>query len=75
MTTESVRESCRRVRPAYGGSRRERFEPGHDLYEDVAMNCTDLRVRRIVDGAGHWVQQEAPEEVTATLLDFLASLP
>ena len=52
-----------------------RFVPGHDLYEDVAMNCTDLRVRRIVDGAGHWVQQEAPEEVTATLLDFLASLP
>ncbi len=51
-----------------------RFVPGHDVYEDVAMNCTDLRVRRIIDGAGHWVQQEAPEEVTAALLEFLAAL-
>ena len=51
-----------------------RFVPGHDLYEDVAMNCTDLRIRKIVDGAGHWVQQEAPREVNAALLEFLASL-
>lgn len=51
-----------------------RFVPDHDLYEDVAMNCTDLRVNRIIDGAGHWVQQEAPREVNAALLEFLASL-
>ncbi len=51
-----------------------RFVPDHDLYEDVAMNCTDLRVDRIIDGAGHWVQQEAPREVNAALLGFLASL-
>ncbi len=51
-----------------------RFVPGHDLYEDVAMNCTDLRFDRIIAGAGHWVQQEAPREVTAALLEFLASL-
>jgi pimeloyl-ACP methyl ester carboxylesterase len=50
------------------------FVPGYDLYADVAANCTDLRSTRIVDGAGHWVQQEAPREVTAALLDFLASL-
>jgi pimeloyl-ACP methyl ester carboxylesterase len=48
--------------------------PGYDLYADVAVNCTDLRFSRIIDGAGHWVQQEAPDEVTAVLLAFLASL-
>ncbi len=51
-----------------------RFVPDHDLYEDVAMNCTDLRFDRIIDGAGHWVQQEAPREVNAALIEFLASL-
>ena len=51
-----------------------RFVPDHDLYENVAMNCTDLRLRRVIEGAGHWVQQEAPREVNAALLEFLASL-
>jgi pimeloyl-ACP methyl ester carboxylesterase len=26
----------------------------------------------LVDGAGHWVQQEQPTEVSRLLLDFLA---
>jgi epoxide hydrolase A/B len=51
-----------------------RFVPGYDLYADVATNCEDLRFSRIIDGAGHWVQQEAPDKVTAALLAFLASL-
>jgi pimeloyl-ACP methyl ester carboxylesterase len=50
------------------------FVPGHDLYENAAANCTDLRVRRIIDGAGHWVQQEAPRDVNVSLLAFLATL-
>jgi pimeloyl-ACP methyl ester carboxylesterase len=50
------------------------FVPGYDLYADVATNCEDLRFSRIIDGAGHWVQQEAPDKVTAALLAFLASL-
>lgn len=29
----------------------------------------------VVEGAGHWVQQEAPEEVNRALLGFLARLP
>jgi pimeloyl-ACP methyl ester carboxylesterase len=32
---------------------------------------TDLRIDITVPGAGHWVQQEAPEETTAALLSFL----
>ena len=32
----------------------------------------DLRARIVVPGAGHWVQQQAPEPVNAALLEFLA---
>ena len=32
---------------------------------------TDHRGNVLVEGAGHWVQQEKPEEVNAALLDFL----
>jgi pimeloyl-ACP methyl ester carboxylesterase len=28
----------------------------------------------MIDGAGHWIQQERPDEVNATLLDFLNGL-
>jgi pimeloyl-ACP methyl ester carboxylesterase len=35
---------------------------------------TEHRGNTIVDGAGHWVQQEAPDEVNAALLAFLSSL-
>jgi pimeloyl-ACP methyl ester carboxylesterase len=34
----------------------------------------DMRAEVLVPGAGHWVQQQAPEEVNAALLDFLGSL-
>jgi pimeloyl-ACP methyl ester carboxylesterase len=35
---------------------------------------TDHRGTVLVDGAGHWVQQEAPEQVNEALLGFLAEL-
>ena len=35
---------------------------------------TDLRASIVVPGAGHWVNQEAPEKVNAALLDFLAEV-
>ncbi|HVM09046.1 MAG TPA: alpha/beta hydrolase [Acidimicrobiales bacterium] len=35
---------------------------------------TDMRVLEVVPGAGHWVQQEKPEETNAALLRFLATL-
>jgi pimeloyl-ACP methyl ester carboxylesterase len=35
---------------------------------------TDLREEVVVDGAGHWVQQEEPELVNASLLGFLGGL-
>jgi pimeloyl-ACP methyl ester carboxylesterase len=35
---------------------------------------TNYRGTRLVDGAGHWVQQEQPEAVTRILLDFLRGI-
>jgi pimeloyl-ACP methyl ester carboxylesterase len=32
---------------------------------------TDLRASVVVPGAGHWVQQQAPDEVNVALLPFL----
>jgi pimeloyl-ACP methyl ester carboxylesterase len=37
-------------------------------------HLTDHRGNVIVEGAGHWVQQEKPDEVNAALLDFLAGV-
>jgi pimeloyl-ACP methyl ester carboxylesterase len=33
--------------------------------------CTDMRGCHLIDGAGHWVQQERPEQVSRLLLQFL----
>jgi len=33
--------------------------------------CTDMRGVHLVEGAGHWVQQERPEEVSRLLIGFL----
>jgi pimeloyl-ACP methyl ester carboxylesterase len=35
---------------------------------------TDLRGMVLIPGAGHWTQQERPDEVNAALLEFLSSL-
>jgi pimeloyl-ACP methyl ester carboxylesterase len=35
---------------------------------------TDHRGTVLVDGAGHWVQQEKPDEVNAALIGFLSQL-
>ena len=36
--------------------------------------CTDLRGVSLIPGAGHWVQQEAAEQVSGELLDFLSDI-
>jgi pimeloyl-ACP methyl ester carboxylesterase len=42
--------------------------------EDQRGLCDDLRMERIVPGAGHWIQQERPAEATAALLEFLGTV-
>jgi pimeloyl-ACP methyl ester carboxylesterase len=40
----------------------------------MAALLPDFRGATVVDGAGHWVQQERPAETNAALLSFLASV-
>jgi pimeloyl-ACP methyl ester carboxylesterase len=51
-----------------------RFVPGRDVYSRIDQNCTDFRFSRLIPGAGHWVQQEAPDAVNEALLEFFAGL-
>jgi pimeloyl-ACP methyl ester carboxylesterase len=36
--------------------------------------CTDMHGCHLVEGAGHWVQQEQPERTSALLIDFLRTI-
>jgi pimeloyl-ACP methyl ester carboxylesterase len=40
----------------------------------MRQHVTDLRLVRIIDGAGHWIQQERPAEVNAALLEWLRGI-
>ena len=44
--------------------------PG-DFERMQSRTCTDMRGCHLIEGAGHWVQQEQPERVNRLLLDFL----
>jgi len=44
--------------------------PG-DPEKTLRNACTQFRGFHLVDGAGHWVQQEQPEEASRLLLEFL----
>ena len=50
------------------------FVPGFDAFEHAGMACTDFCGSTIIPGAGHWIQQEAPEETNAALAAFLDGL-
>jgi pimeloyl-ACP methyl ester carboxylesterase len=45
-------------------------KPG-DFEKMQSAACAQLRGCHLVDGAGHWVQQEQPQEVSKLLLHFL----
>ena len=44
-------------------------EPGMEKMEEV---CERFRGTRMIEGAGHWVQQEKPQEVLKGILEFLS---
>ena len=52
------------------------LDPVQNFMPAEAMNgwVTDLRSKVVVPGAGHWVQQQAPDAVNEALLDFLAGI-
>ena len=43
-----------------------------EFMQEAAERVDDLRVAKIAE-AGHWVQQERPEQVTAAMLEFLTA--
>ena len=49
-------------------------KPG-DFEAMQSTACSRFRFAEIIDGAGHWVQQEQPEAVLAALRRFLADVP
>jgi pimeloyl-ACP methyl ester carboxylesterase len=50
------------------------FVPGIDIFDFAPANCADYRGTTVVDGVGHWVQQEAPEATNVALTAFVESL-
>lgn len=48
--------------------------PGRDAFEFADELLDDCRGVTLIDDAGHWIQQERPDEVTAALLAFLKGL-
>ena len=50
------------------------FIPGIDLIERMRKRVAGLRLVKVIEGAGHWVQQESPAEVNAALLEFLGGI-
>lgn len=48
--------------------------PGFDRYIDPIPRCTDQRGVHVLEGVGHWIQQEAPETVNRLILEFLRSI-
>jgi pimeloyl-ACP methyl ester carboxylesterase len=45
-------------------------KPG-ELERMQAEACADFRATHLIEGAGHWVQQEQPRRVADRLLEFL----
>ncbi|MEH6386669.1 alpha/beta fold hydrolase [Pseudomonas profundi] len=43
---------------------------GEDI-EAMTSTVPRLQGKHLIDNAGHWVQQERPEEVSRLLIDFL----
>ncbi|MFF5483122.1 alpha/beta fold hydrolase [Streptomyces sp. NPDC012935] len=46
-----------------------------DAIKAFPATLPGLRSSQILDGCGHWIQQERPKETNALLTDWLASLP
>jgi pimeloyl-ACP methyl ester carboxylesterase len=50
------------------------FVPGVDVYAMAGAACDDFRGATLIEGAGHWVQQEAPEATNVALQAFADGL-
>lgn len=48
--------------------------PGVDVVAAMKGHLTDLRGSHVLEGCGHWTQQERPDEVNVLLLPWLKAL-
>lgn len=48
-----------------------RFVPGLDLYERAGDHCAHLVGSKVFEDTGHWVQQEAAQQVNKAILSFV----
>jgi pimeloyl-ACP methyl ester carboxylesterase len=48
--------------------------PADGLVDSLRRTLPDLRGATLLPGCGHWTQQERPDEVTAAIIEFAASL-
>ena len=48
-----------------------RFVPGVDMVAQAGAACDDARGSMLIEGAGYWVQQEAPNQTDAAPERFL----
>jgi pimeloyl-ACP methyl ester carboxylesterase len=48
-----------------------RFRPVGALEQMQHKACTKMQSFHIIEDAGHWVQQEQPEQLTGLIIDFL----
>ena len=51
-----------------GGANAEQLRAG------LERTVRDLRDVHLIEGAGHWVQQEEADQVNALILDFLSEV-
>jgi len=50
------------------------YVPGVDGYARPGAACDDFRGATLIPGAGHWIQQEAPQQTNSALWRFLEGL-
>lgn len=50
------------------------FRPPGALEQMQNSACTNLQGSHFIDGAGHWLQQEKPEQLTRLIIEFLQKL-
>ena len=50
------------------------FVPDVDMVENMRKRVPNLQQVRLIEGGGHWIQQEYPQEVSTAMLEFLRDL-
>jgi microsomal epoxide hydrolase len=49
-------------------------EPGALDKMTSGVVCSDFRILRLLDGVGHWVPQESPNEVVQTIVELVKGI-